>query len=85
MGDDKDLEELGELVEVLKNIKHKDCDNCPLSFSGHVLEDECDMIRYSAFDGNIFSVLSHAVCNDIIGKKVDEIITYIFERSLKDG
>ena len=86
MSDSKDLEEMAELISVLSEIQHSDCMNCPLSYIHYIndirIDDECDMLSWevsSSLDVDRFP------CDRILKKKVDEITTYIFERSLKDG
>ena len=81
MKDENDLEELEKLVDVLGRIAYGDCDNCPLDFHRSAIEDECDQI----LGGIPAEAEVYIMCAKIRNKKVDEIITYIFERSLKDG
>ena len=77
MKDEKDLEGMAELVEAIKEVDYGDCGNCPLFYIDYgVVDDECDQIHDSLPLG--------MDCGEIRKKKVDEIVTYILERSLKD-
>ena len=78
MSDSSDLEGMGELIEVLKGLMNRDCINCPLFYPWDYIADECMHIHS---DLN----LSHFNCRKIRDKKVDEIVEYIFERSLRSG
>ena len=78
MGDEKDLEEMVELVEVLNNINYHDCNSCPLHYiDDTTIDDECVQIYKS--------LPSDMDCEEVRNKKIKEVIRYILERSLKDG
>ena len=82
MKDEKDLEELGELVEVLKRIERGHCGDCPLYYEHRfIVVDECDSLVMSIFNESKTDVKTH--CRKVLDKKIEEVTTYIFERSLK--
>ena len=83
MSDSADLEGMGELVETLRKVECGACLSCPLYYENHfALDDECDSIVMDMFNVMYSSVELH--CQKVLDKKIDEIIRYLLERSLKD-
>ena len=80
MSDSSDLEEMSELIEALENLAYGDCNGCPLFFSSKEIVDECGQIQDNIPNGNKF----FAMCKEVRAKKIDEVVRYIFERSLRD-
>ena len=77
MKDEGDLEELGELVEVLEDrMLDSNCFKCPLYYSDATYSECLHIYKDLSVDDS---------CEEILNKKKDEVVRYIFERSLKDG
>ena len=86
MKDEKDLEEMGELVRVLEKAKERDggdgkCFMCPLHYDTTHVRDECLHIHR---DMGVNLMIHDVQCRKVIDRKIEEVTRYMFERSLKD-
>ena len=78
MSDSSDLEEMSELIEAIREVDYGDCDNCPLFYNNYTsIGDECDWMVQENDTGD-------TDCEYIRAKKIDEMVRYIFERSLRE-
>ena len=88
MKDEKDLEELGELVRVLEEIRLSDikgkCGMCPLYYPLTYAKDECDQIMMDMHNKSMYAAGANIQyhCKKVLCRKIDEVTRYMLERSL---